>query len=35
LQVILKTGYRVGRVQPVDMFPHTDHIETVMTFELG
>ena len=29
---ILKTGYRVTRVQPVDMFPHTDHIETVMAF---
>ena len=27
---ILKTGYRVTLVQPVDMFPHTDHIETVM-----
>ena len=35
LPVILRTGYRVTRVQPVDMFPHTDHIETVMTFELG
>lgn len=35
LPVILKAGYRVTRVQPVDMFPHTDHIETVMTFELG
>jgi tRNA/tmRNA/rRNA uracil-C5-methylase (TrmA/RlmC/RlmD family) len=23
----------VTRVQPVDMFPHTDHIETVMAFE--
>jgi 23S rRNA (uracil1939-C5)-methyltransferase len=33
LPVILKGGYRVSRVQPVDMFPHTDHIETVMTFE--
>jgi 23S rRNA (uracil1939-C5)-methyltransferase len=32
LPVILKTGYRVTRVQPVDMFPHTDHIETVMVF---
>lgn len=35
LPVILKTGYRVTRVQPVDMFPHTDHIETVMAFERG
>ncbi len=33
LPVILKTGYRVARAQPVDMFPHTDHIETVMAFE--
>jgi 23S rRNA (uracil1939-C5)-methyltransferase len=32
LPVILKSGYRVTRVQPVDMFPHTDHIETVMAF---
>ena len=35
LPVILKSGYRVSRVQPVDMFPHTDHIETVMVFERG
>jgi 23S rRNA (uracil1939-C5)-methyltransferase len=35
LPVILRTGYRATRVQPVDMFPHTDHIETVMTFERG
>jgi 23S rRNA (uracil1939-C5)-methyltransferase len=33
LPVILKAGYRVVRAQPVDMFPHTDHIETVMAFE--
>ena len=33
LPVILKAGYRVRRAQPVDMFPHTDHIETVMAFE--
>jgi 23S rRNA (uracil1939-C5)-methyltransferase len=32
LPVILKTGYRVTRVQPLDMFPHTDHIETVISF---
>jgi 23S rRNA (uracil1939-C5)-methyltransferase len=32
LPVILKAGYRVTRVQPVDMFPHTDHIETVVSF---
>jgi len=33
LPVILKTGYRITGVQAVDMFPHTDHIETVMAFE--
>ena len=35
LPVILKAGYRVSRVQAVDMFPHTNHIETVMAFERG
>lgn len=33
LRSILGAGYRVTRVQPVDMFPHTKHIETVMVFE--
>jgi 23S rRNA (uracil1939-C5)-methyltransferase len=33
LPVILKAGYRVTRIQAVDMFPHTDHIETVVTVE--
>jgi 23S rRNA (uracil1939-C5)-methyltransferase len=31
LPAIMKAGYRVSRVQAVDMFPHTEHIETVMT----
>jgi 23S rRNA (uracil1939-C5)-methyltransferase len=30
LPVILKVGYRVDRIEAVDMFPHTDHIETVV-----
>lgn len=30
LPVILNTGYRVERIEAVDMFPHTDHIETVV-----
>jgi 23S rRNA (uracil1939-C5)-methyltransferase len=29
---ILDAGYTVDRIQPVDMFPHTTHIETVVTF---
>ena len=24
------SGYRVKRIQPVDMFPHTQHVETVV-----
>ena len=32
LPVILKAGYRVSRAQAVDMFPHTNHIETVIAF---
>jgi 23S rRNA (uracil1939-C5)-methyltransferase len=35
LPVILKAGYRVTRTQAVDMFPHTNHIETVMAFTRG
>jgi 23S rRNA (uracil1939-C5)-methyltransferase len=35
LPTILEAGYRVTRVQAVDMFPHTNHIETVMAFERG
>lgn len=35
LPVILKAGYRVTRVQAVDMFPHTDHIETVVVLSRG
>jgi 23S rRNA (uracil1939-C5)-methyltransferase len=30
LRVILNAGYRVDRIEAVDMFPHTDHIETVV-----
>ncbi len=35
LPVILKAGYRVLRLQAVDMFPHTDHIETVVVLGRG
>ncbi len=33
LPAILHAGYRVARVQPVDMFPHTTHIETLVTLD--
>jgi 23S rRNA (uracil1939-C5)-methyltransferase len=30
LPIILSAGYRAERIEAVDMFPHTDHIETVL-----
>jgi len=30
LPVIREHGYEIARVRPVDMFPHTTHIETVV-----
>ena len=26
---LTRKGYKVKRIQPVDMFPHTEHVETV------
>lgn len=31
LRFLTKNGYKVRKIQPVDMFPHTSHIETVVS----
>lgn len=31
--MITEAGYRITRLRPVDLFPHTPHIETVIRFE--
>lgn len=30
LTYLTKNGYRARKIQPVDMFPHTEHVETVV-----
>lgn len=30
LKYLIKNGYKVRKIQPVDMFPHTNHVETVV-----
>ncbi len=30
LKYFIKNGYNVKKIQPVDMFPHTNHVETVV-----
>lgn len=33
LVYLSKNGYKVKKIQPIDMFPHTDHVETVVLLE--
>ena len=33
MPTILSHGYRISRVQPVDMFPHTTHLETFVVLD--
>lgn len=33
LEYLVKNGYRVRKIQPVDMFPQTNHVETVVRLQ--
>ena len=35
LNFLTKRGYRAEKIQPVDMFPHTDHVETIVLLQRG
>lgn len=35
LLILCKSGYKVKKIQPVDMFPHTAHIESVVLLAKG
>lgn len=32
-QYLVEHGYRIAEMQPVDMFPHTPHVENIVAFE--
>jgi len=32
-EYLVNHGYEVKKIQPVDMFPHTNHVETVVLFQ--
>ena len=35
LAVLVEGGYSIKQITPIDMFPHTDHIEAVFYLERG
>ena len=33
IKILLEDDYKISNIQPIDMFPHTPHIECIITLK--
>ena len=34
INILIKSGYSIQEIQPIDMFPHTPHIENIVSLSI-